>query len=177
MWPERIYMSEEGEQIEEVIRRKKEMELQLRSRIERTVQALFSTSSKPRGQITLALYLLLAVFSSKISSDVNRPFGDKFQAARKVSEEVGAQIILGDRPIEITLERAWNALTWTEVEFSKLCCSWNNIDSGGNGSSLKLYEKLSFSYLSLLQPLVHERNTYLVWSLKRSKAVNKSKGI
>lgn len=27
----------------------------------------------------------------------------QFRAARKVSEEVGAQIVLGDRPIEITV--------------------------------------------------------------------------
>ncbi|XP_038876484.1 traB domain-containing protein isoform X1 [Benincasa hispida] len=144
------------------------------------------------GQTALALRLLLAVFSSKISSDVNRPFGDEFRAARKASEEVGAQIVLGDRPIEITLERAWNALTWTEKlslvssvvrgitsesDFSQN----NDEESGGNGSSLQLYEKLSFSYPSLLQPLIHERDTlhlqYLAWSLKRSKAVNKSKGV
>lgn len=83
------------------------------------------------GQAALALRLFLALFSSKISSDVNRPFGDEvmewklafkgtiwllnwsqfvnlsydlqFRAARKVSEEVGAQIVLGDRPIEITV--------------------------------------------------------------------------
>ncbi|XP_038876495.1 traB domain-containing protein isoform X3 [Benincasa hispida] len=119
------------------------------------------------GQTALALRLLLAVFSSKISSDVNRPFGDE-------------------------LERAWNALTWTEKlslvssvvrgitsesDFSQN----NDEESGGNGSSLQLYEKLSFSYPSLLQPLIHERDTlhlqYLAWSLKRSKAVNKSKGV
>jgi hypothetical protein len=27
----------------------------------------------------------------------------QFRAARKVSEEIGAQIVLGDRPIEITV--------------------------------------------------------------------------
>ena len=32
-------------------------------------------------------------------------------------------------------------------------------ESDGNGSSLQLYEKLSFSYPSLLQPLIHERDT------------------
>ncbi|TYI63891.1 hypothetical protein E1A91_D09G048000v1 [Gossypium mustelinum] len=66
------------------------------------------------GQTALALRLLLALFSSKLSSDLNRPFGDEFRAARKASEEVGAQIVLGDRPIEITLERAWNSLKWSE---------------------------------------------------------------
>ncbi|KAG6721121.1 hypothetical protein I3842_03G097300 [Carya illinoinensis] len=104
------------------------------------------------GQTALALRLLLAVFSSKISSDINRPFGDEFRAARKVSEEVGAQIVLGDRPIEIT-------------------------EPNSDDSTFRLYEQLSFSYPSLLQPLIHERDTYLAWSLKRSKAVNNSKRV
>ncbi|KAF4371302.1 hypothetical protein F8388_023462 [Cannabis sativa] len=122
-----------------------------------------------RRSTALALRLLLAVFSSKLSSD--------FRAARKASEEVGAQIVLGDRPIEITLERAWNSLTWTE----KLGLVTSVVLSGGNQVQMtarfQLYEKLSFSYPNLLQPLIHERDTYLAWSLKRSKAVNKSKSV
>jgi len=74
------------------------------------------------GQTALALRLLLAVFSSKLSSDINRPFGDEVVefkkqhinlfvyginslqfCSRKVSEEFGTQIVLGDRPIEITV--------------------------------------------------------------------------
>ncbi|RZB44081.1 hypothetical protein D0Y65_054225, partial [Glycine soja] len=38
-------------------------------------------------------------------------------------------------------------------------------------------EQLSFSCPSLLSPLIHERDTYLAWSLKRSKAVNNSKNV
>ncbi|XP_059451618.1 uncharacterized protein LOC132182398 isoform X1 [Corylus avellana] len=140
------------------------------------------------GQTALALRLLLAVFSSKISSDINRPFGDEFRAARKVSEEVGAQIVLGDRPIEITLERAWNSLTWTKklslvssvirgiTSSSDMSRKSLKVPSSDDGT-LQLYEQLSFSYPSLLQPLIHERDTYLAWSLKRSKAVNNSKRV
>ncbi|XP_041002695.1 traB domain-containing protein isoform X2 [Juglans microcarpa x Juglans regia] len=140
------------------------------------------------GQTALALRLLLAVFSSKISSDINRPFGGEFRAARKVSEEIGAQIVLGDRPIEITLERAWNSLTWTEklsLVTSVIRGITSSSDMSRNGlkesnsddSTFRLYEQLSFSYPSLLQPLIHERDTYLAWSLKRSKAVNNSKRV
>uniref|UniRef100_A0A6N2KBQ0 TraB domain-containing protein n=1 Tax=Salix viminalis TaxID=40686 RepID=A0A6N2KBQ0_SALVM len=140
------------------------------------------------GQTALALRLLLALFSSKISSDVNRPFGDEFRAARKVAEEIGAQIVLGDRPIEITLERAWNSLKWREKlglviavvrgitsssDISKSSFKASSTDDG----TFQLYEQLSFSYPSLLQPLIHERDTYLAWSLKRSKAVNNSKRV
>ncbi|KAK0594838.1 hypothetical protein LWI29_001125 [Acer saccharum] len=141
------------------------------------------------GQTALALRLLLAFFSSKISSDVNRPFGDEqFRAARKASEEVGAQIVLGDRPIEITLERAWNSLKWDE-KFSLVTSVVRGITSSSDmslndikepspdDSSFQLYEQLSSSYPSLLQPLIHERDTYLAWSLKRSKAVNNGKRV
>eukprot|EP00258_Populus_trichocarpa_P021971 XP_024437990.1 traB domain-containing protein isoform X2 [Populus trichocarpa] len=140
------------------------------------------------GQTALALRLLLALFSSKISSDVNRPFGDEFRAARKVAEEIGAQIVLGDRPIEITLERAWNSLKWREKLSlviavvrgitSSSDISKNNFKaSSTDDRTFQLYEQLSFSYPSLLQPLIHERDTYLAWSLKRSKAVNNGKRV
>ncbi|XP_011076238.1 traB domain-containing protein [Sesamum indicum] len=139
------------------------------------------------GQTALALRLLLATFSSKVSSDINRPFGDEFRAARKASEEIGAQLVLGDRPIEITLERAWSSLKWKEklslvssvirgITSSDLSNKTLEESSSGD-SSFQLYEQLSFSYPSLLPPLVHERDTFLAWSLKRSKAVNNSKKV
>ncbi|XP_024625384.1 traB domain-containing protein isoform X3 [Medicago truncatula] len=142
------------------------------------------------GQTALALRLLLAAFSSKISSNIDRPFGDEFRAARKVSEEVGAQLVLGDRPIEITLQRAWKALNWTQ-KLSLLTIVVRGITSSSdistdklelqkassNDGTLQLYEQLSFSYPSLLPPLIHERDTYLAWSLKRSKAVNNCKRV
>ncbi|XP_014513316.1 traB domain-containing protein isoform X3 [Vigna radiata var. radiata] len=142
------------------------------------------------GQTALALRLLLAAFSSKISSDINRPFGDEFRAARKASEEVGAQIVLGDRPIEITLQRAWKAMRWSE-KLSLVLSIFRGIAFSSNmavnklklqeaswdDDKFQLYEQLSFSYPSLLSPLIHERDTYLAWSLKRSKAVNNSKRV
>ncbi|CAN0891651.1 hypothetical protein LINGRAHAP2_LOCUS17108 [Linum grandiflorum] len=146
------------------------------------------------GQTALALRLLLAMFSSKISSDANRPFGNEFRAARKVSEEVGAQLVLGDRPIEITLERAWKSLEWSEklslltavvrgiTSSTVLAASQATTIAGSDeeedtDASFRLYEQLSFSYPSLLFPLIHERDTYLAWSLKRSKAVNHGKNV
>ncbi|CAO2190421.1 unnamed protein product [Urochloa humidicola] len=135
------------------------------------------------GQSALALRLLLAVFSSKISSGANRPFGEEFRAARKVSEDIGAQLVLGDRPIEITLERAWKSLSWDQKTnlvislFHGITSTTDTADGKTAVSPYELYEKLSTSYPSLLQPLIHERDMFLAWSLKRSKAVNKSKTV
>lgn len=140
------------------------------------------------GQTALALRLLLATFSSKISSNINRPFGDEFRAARKASEEISAQVVLGDRPIEITLQRAWNSLKWSE-KLSLVTLVVRGITASSDQSKIdyketttyntdfQLYEQLSFSYPSLLQPLIHERDTYIAWSLKRSKAVRNSKRV
>ncbi|VAI86702.1 unnamed protein product [Triticum turgidum subsp. durum] len=136
------------------------------------------------GQSALALRLLLAVFSSKISSGANRPFGEEFRAARRVSEDIGAQLVLGDRPIEITLERALKSLSWDEktklvISLFRGITSTTDMpqDEKAAVSPYELYEKLSSSYPSLLQPLIHERDMYMAWSLKRSKAVNKSKTV
>ncbi|KAG8381377.1 hypothetical protein BUALT_Bualt06G0115900 [Buddleja alternifolia] len=139
------------------------------------------------GQTALALRLLLATLSSKLSSDINRPFGDEFRAARKASEVIGAQLVLGDRPIEITLERAWSSLKWKEKlslvssvvrGISSFDLSEKTSEEPSTGdSNFQLYEKLSLSYPSLLPPLIYERDTFLAWSLKRSKAVNNSKKV
>ncbi|KAL5573673.1 hypothetical protein UlMin_023270 [Ulmus minor] len=79
-------------------------------------------------------------------------------------------IVLGDRPIEITI--SWNSLRWIEK-----CSLVLSVESSEDNGTFQLYKHLSFSYPSLLDPLMHKRDTYLVWSLKRSKAINRSKGV
>ncbi len=94
--------------------------------------------------------------------------------------------MLGDRPIEITLERAWEALSWRRR--LQLCAEL--LAAPGLGSAqpqltpelLESFKRddvlssfarqLGEQYPELLGPLVHERDLYLAWSLKRSKAVN-----
>nr|XP_043633020.1 uncharacterized protein LOC122604180 isoform X2 [Erigeron canadensis] len=127
------------------------------------------------GQTALALRILLATFSSRISSNINRPFGDEFRAARKASEEISAQVVLGDRPIEITLQRAWDSLKWNE-KLSLVTAVLRGITASSDQSKkelkesttddtdFQLYEQLSFSYPSLLQPLIHERDTVSIFS-------------
>ncbi|CAN6481165.1 unnamed protein product [Victoria cruziana] len=141
------------------------------------------------GQSALALRLLFAAFSSKISSSAGRSFGDEFRAARTASEEVGAQIVLGDRPIEITLGRAWGSLKWDEkLKLLKILfqgISSSNLELTGEinedlqalDSPSQLYKGLSLYFPSLLQPLMYERDVYIAWSLKRSKAVNNCKQV
>jgi pheromone shutdown protein TraB len=64
------------------------------------------------GRSALALRLLLGAMSKRISSSAGVATGEEFRAARKAAEEIGAQIVLGDRPIEITVSsQTWNLET------------------------------------------------------------------
>ena len=40
--------------------------------------------------------------------------GEEFRAARRAAEACDAQLVLGDRPIEVSLRRAWDALGWRQ---------------------------------------------------------------
>ncbi|MCO5547283.1 hypothetical protein L7F22_000730 [Adiantum nelumboides] len=55
------------------------------------------------GQPAMILRFLLALASKKLSSVAGVASGEEFRAAYKAAAEVDAQIVLGDRPIEITV--------------------------------------------------------------------------
>ncbi|KAH7438472.1 hypothetical protein KP509_04G016100 [Ceratopteris richardii] len=148
--------------------------------------AALSRSLKIGGQSAMSLRLLLALVSESLSSIAGVRSGEEFRAAYKAAIEVGAQIVLGDRPIEITLRRSWEALDWPSkwrfTAFLLRGIGSSNLDlSEDSLQALRSDDALSaiFSYLSkefpaLLQPLIHERDKYLAWSLTRSQAVNGS---
>jgi pheromone shutdown protein TraB len=140
------------------------------------------------GRSALLLRVLLGNLSSKLSAEVGVNSGAEFFAAREAAEEVGAQIVLGDRPIEVTLRRAWEALPrasrWNL--FLELLEGVRGAQSSGGAlaaaqavEQLKdddavswMLSSLASKYPQALPPLVHERDLYMAWSLKRSKAVN-----
>lgn len=64
------------------------------------------------GPTSFAIRVALAR-NDVLSSVLNRT-GTDFRAARRTGEDLGATMVLGDRPIEITIERAWRALGWAE---------------------------------------------------------------
>jgi pheromone shutdown protein TraB len=139
------------------------------------------------GQSALLLRVLLANLAGLAADELGVQGGGEFVAARRAGEDVGAQIVLGDRPIEM-LERAWEALPWR----ARLRLTWELLLAGAAGSadraallneqlveSMKaddaisaFFEQLGQRYPDLMGPLVHERDMYLAWSLRRSSAVN-----
>jgi pheromone shutdown protein TraB len=107
----------------------------------------------------------------------------------QAADKTGAQVVLGDRPIEITIERCFDALTMQRRwELGKLLVKGMlaaRNDPMDAAAFKQLTEKLKSqagvdaamqvlldTVPELLQPLLHERDLYLAWSMKRSKAVN-----
>jgi len=143
-------------------------------------------SARLGGQSAFLLRILLAQVSNRMSAQVAVQSGAEMRAARVAASRVQAQVVLGDRPIEITLRRAWASLSGRErlrltsylIRALLQPASAMSLDEGlverlkeDDAVSLMLAQ-LAGSYPGLLRPLVHERDLFLAWSLKRSKAVN-----
>ncbi|KAH7617711.1 hypothetical protein NADE_004113 [Nannochloris sp. 'desiccata'] len=140
------------------------------------------------GRSALLLRVLLGNLSSKLSAEVGINSGAEFFAAREAAEQIGAQIVLGDRPIEVTLRRAWEALPRASRWKLFLELLEGVRDAQATGGALAaaqaveqlkdddavsyMLSSLANKYPEALPPLVHERDLYMAWSLKRSKAVN-----
>ncbi|KAJ8902588.1 hypothetical protein NDN08_006989 [Rhodosorus marinus] len=113
--------------------------------------------------------------------------GVDFRASQKAAKKVGAELVLGDRPIEITLKRALASLSlldrlWFAIvlvrqirDRQKLGSQVESTTMMQNVDSTLLL--MSREYPQLYKPLVEERDMYLTWSLKRSKAVNGRKAV
>lgn len=128
----------------------------------------------------------------RTATDGGRKVGAEFRAARAAAQQCNAEVVLGDRPIELTLNRAWRALSLKEklVLFTALVRGAMGISGGlddvkdkqlretintgieaEQGLMKKYVDMLKESFPGVVTPLIEERDLYLAWSLKRSQAV------
>jgi hypothetical protein len=116
-----------------------------------------SRSLELGGRSALALRLLLGAMSKRISSSAGVATGEEFRAARKAAEEIGAQIVLGDRPIEITVSsRTWNLETlWFVTSMvPNFQRNWNSSNPMG-GITVGSGQVMRFSFvLSIRSPTI-----------------------
>lgn len=71
------------------------------------------------GAPALLIRAALAAVSARLGAKVGASPGGEFRAARSAALACGSQIVLGDRPLEITLSRAWaSASTKDRAEFA-----------------------------------------------------------
>ncbi|CAL5228667.1 g11840 [Coccomyxa viridis] len=152
------------------------------------LQALLR-SARLGGNSAMVLRAVLSAQAGKVSQALGVRSGVEMRAARRSAERIGAQIVLGDRPIEITLQRAWQALTWPQrLRLLGLLLQSGPVDpSELNAQAVEALKdddiitsvvaEYSEKFPQVVGPLLHERDLYLAWSLKRSKAVNGTKSV
>ena len=153
------------------------------------------------GWAPLILRVFLARASDRLGAETRVAPGADFRAARRAAERVGASLILGDRPIEITLERAWRSLSLRDrwrlvrsVADGRSASSSSPGPSPSTSSSIEKSERdaseliqmalddddilsqyealLAREFPSLIAPLVRERDVFLSLTIKSSYAVS-----
>ena len=135
--------------------------------------ATFKRTLELGGQSAFLLRLILGKLSNRLASDMNVETAGEFIAARVAAEATGAQLVLGDRPIEVTLRRAWERLSVRQkLEF--VIMMWGAYTSQASEQSRDLLEALrkdddavngmlvalSERFPELADAFIHER-TYL----------------
>ena len=148
-----------------------------------------------------AARMVLSMQAERIGKELNVVPGIEFRQAWASAKAIGAQVVLGDRPIDITLKRCWLNMTVKERlllvllllqslvlpsnvarEVVKQIDAINNRESDSDGSEDGSYEEqrsklsqvseqVASMFPGLEGPLFQERDQYMAWTLKRSKAV------
>ncbi|KAK9845236.1 hypothetical protein WJX81_000720 [Elliptochloris bilobata] len=135
------------------------------------------------GRPALLLRALMGRRAGRVAAAAGAIAGAEQRAAREAADACGAQVVLGDRPIEITLERMWAALSWRKrLRLLQVLLLGGadgavraEVEAAGAAAAddafASVVAQLSGSFPEILSPLVHERDLYLAWSCKRSRAV------
>eukprot|EP01112_Ceratiomyxa_fruticulosa_P019428 TRINITY_DN6351_c0_g1_i1.p1 TRINITY_DN6351_c0_g1~~TRINITY_DN6351_c0_g1_i1.p1 ORF type:complete len:300 (-),score=56.28 TRINITY_DN6351_c0_g1_i1:302-1201(-) len=127
------------------------------------------------------LQLLLGTLMDRLGKQVKAMPGAEFKEAFLAGRKVGANIVLGDRPVEITLQRAWLSLSlWQKI---KLCyailktsrenLSEEDVEKLKNLSDdvlTQLLSELKSEFPSLSTSIVEERDMYMAISLRELNA-------
>lgn len=139
------------------------------------------------GSSSLLLRLLLARTAAGVASDAGLDRYADFRAARVAAEAVNATLVLGDRPVEITLERAWLALSWAErlrllyLLAAPVRSSAPEAGAAADLSTRVLDESTTIDDMASLmggmlpglrEVLIRERDIYLSLTCKASRAVD-----
>ncbi|CAN8247702.1 unnamed protein product [Cochlearia groenlandica] len=119
-------------------------------------------------------------FLAKVASKLEVFPGAEFRVAYEEANKYGGKVILGDRPVQITLERTWAMMPlWHKLKFiysmafqavflpkpeelEKMLKDMNDVDM-----LTLVIQEMSKEFPSLMDTLVHERDKYMACMLKR----------
>lgn len=107
--------------------------------------------------------------------------GEEFRAAVQAANDINAIVVLGDRPVHITVTRTWRLLsTWQKISLlsslifgalhalimpSTFSISMEKLKTDGD-MVVTLMKQLGASYPTIIQTLVIERDLYMICRLR-----------
>jgi pheromone shutdown protein TraB len=122
---------------------------------------------------------LLSYFYSGIKDKLKITPGAEFKAAFEEAQKLNATVVLGDRPVEITLKRTWANLSlyeklkfvYTLLKESRLDIKEEDIESLKDTDLITAALKdLSKEFPGISRPLIFERDEYLTMMLQNCNA-------
>ena len=130
--------------------------------------------------------LLLRALLARRGGESSSAVGSELRAAAEAAREVGATLVLADRPVEITIKRALQLSSWSEKArvLSSLAQAVSSPTAAADtreladrllpsaGAVSRLTSAALLDYPGLSSALLDERDAFLAWSAVRSKAVN-----
>ncbi|MDR3283607.1 MAG: TraB/GumN family protein [Treponema sp.] len=139
---------------------------------------------KNQGLVLMA-NLVLASFQRRLGSDVGIKPGEEMKAAINIAGELGIPAVMVDRPIQVTLRRAWgkNSL-WGKCKllavllssaFSREKISTEDVENLKNSNEMDSMMNEMADYLPVVKSvLIDERDMYLashIWQCTGSKVL------
>ncbi|KAF3332962.1 TraB domain-containing protein [Carex littledalei] len=131
--------------------------------------------------------ILYSWFLAKVASKLEVLPGAEFRVAYEEAMSYGARVILGDRPVEITLRRTWgNMPTWHKIKFLYHIVFQSVFLPGADEIAKMLKEmddadaltvvvqEMSKAFPSLMETLIVERDKYMSQALLRVARENSS---
>ncbi|XP_057830809.1 uncharacterized protein LOC131041675 isoform X2 [Cryptomeria japonica] len=127
-----------------------------------------------RNKNVNALGVIYSWFLAKVAEKLEVFPGAEFRTAFEEAMTYGAKVILGDRPVQITLRRTWEKMSlWHKIKFlfsivfqaiwlpspeelNKMMMELGDVDM-----LTLLIQEMSKTFPSLIETLVHERDLYM----------------
>jgi pheromone shutdown protein TraB len=117
---------------------------------------------------------------ARVGNDLDVSPGEEFRIAVKEAQKIGACVVLGDRPLSITLSRLWSALSlWEKCRLlgTLVWTGMSMLDSDEMRSEIEkmkdsdvlteAIKEVGKDFPSLLGPLITERDQYMTYIMQR----------
>jgi len=137
------------------------------------------SSSRSRRSI---FEYLLGDYVRKISATMKVTLGQEFRTGNAEAKRIGAKVVLGDRSVHVTVQRAWRGLSlWQKIKLIVWMLRSSSVSKDEIEKLIEDVEKKGLDFISSLlkeldefpslsTAILHERDLYMAEHLRRIPA-------